>query len=121
MVRGRLACDVITPNEALVACRFGALNVGWFSTLKNSKRSCRYLLSENAKFFSMEGSHSFSPSWRTFGNAVEKVRMWYANALEELVANSDVSNVGRAVPLVVVFVYRLSKLAGSAPGPPEKT
>ena len=31
--RDRFACDVISPNPEFVAVVFGAVNVGWFSTL----------------------------------------------------------------------------------------
>jgi hypothetical protein len=66
--------DVIRPKLALLACTFGALNVGWFRTLKNSNRNCRYALSFRSIFLRIDGSHSFSPSLLTFVNVVENVR-----------------------------------------------
>src|SRR5215469_6239572 len=109
MVRWRFACAVIRPKLALVAVVFGAANVGWFSTLKNSKRNWKYAFSVTLTFFNNDGSHSFSPSWRTLGNVVENVRIWYAKVLAELVAKSAVLKAAELA---------LRAFTSSAPGPP---
>src|SRR5215472_8667989 len=109
MVRWRFAWAVIRPKLVLVAVVLGAANVGWFSTLKNSKRNWKYAFSVTLTFFSSEGSHSFSPSWRMLGIVVENVRIWYAKVFAELVANSAVLNAAELV---------LRALTCSAPGPP---